>query len=61
MKKRKSDPLEVPGPCNYYGRLAVRKTRSGPEWSIENWDGHVWHKCPQAIYDAIIAEYGDQT
>jgi hypothetical protein len=53
--------LSVPRLGNYYGGLEVRLHKGKPEWCIENWDGFDWQPCPQPIFDAIIAEYGQQS
>lgn len=60
MTRKSKDTTRVETPVgNYYGNLTVRLYNGKPQWAVENYSGFDWEPCPQSIYDAIVAEYGE--
>ena len=41
--------------CNYYGALFVKQEQDQFYWGIRNFDGILWEKIPQSLYNELLA------
>ena len=46
---------------NYYGGVAVKDDGGKCFMSVENYDGHHWTEVSRRLYDAFVAEFGEET
>ena len=42
---------------NYYGGLCLKREDGVCYWSIENWDGHLWEKITDELFELIIKQH----
>lgn len=56
--------LAIPGICNLYGELRIRRVRLRPQWCIEDSatdPSMAWYPIPEYLFDAVLRFYHEAT